>query len=343
MPRIGPRARRPSSTLGDGVGRINRAGAAVDGRRRRAAASRPHLHAHRAGQLAAEHVHRRRRSARTADRRTAGDRRPRSGRRARSRARRGSAASPDRSRRRARSAARRPARASAGCACRRSSIAVGRRDRVAVRIARRVAELGRDQLLELLGEDVLEHLGLVVHAVPRHAELLGEVQLEQPVVAQHLERDAPARRRSAARRGRARARRARARRACLTIAEADAGRDAEALGERVRRDGAAAAPLERVDRLRVVLDGEVVPCGTGFAPIATEIMAHLKDVVARGRCSGDPGYVELWPPRPGRCGLPGADRGLRAGRPLRARQARAHRAPRRRSSSTARSPTTSRR
>ena len=51
-----------------------------------------------------------------------------------------------------------------------------------------VAELGRDELLELLGEDVLEHLGLVVHAVPRHVERLGEVELEQPVVADDLER-----------------------------------------------------------------------------------------------------------------------------------------------------------
>ena len=57
-----------------------------------------------------------------------------------------------------------------------------------MRVVRRVAELGRDQLLELLGEDVLEHLGLVVHAVPGHAERLGEVELEQAVVAQHLER-----------------------------------------------------------------------------------------------------------------------------------------------------------
>ena len=58
-----------------------------------------------------------------------------------------------------------------------------------MRVVRRVAELGGDQLLELLGEDVLEHLGLVVDAVPRHAERLGEVELEQPVVAQDLERD----------------------------------------------------------------------------------------------------------------------------------------------------------
>ena len=67
---------------------------------------------------------------------------------------------------------------------------VGAGDRVAVRVDRRVSELGRDQRLEVLGEDVLEHLGLGVHAVPGHAERLGEVALQQPVVADHLERDA---------------------------------------------------------------------------------------------------------------------------------------------------------
>ena len=75
----------------------------------------------------------------------------------------------------------------------RSSISsCGVRDRVPVRVVRGVAELRRDQLLELLGQHVLEHLGLVVHAVPRHAQRLREVQLQQAVVAQHLERDAPA-------------------------------------------------------------------------------------------------------------------------------------------------------
>ena len=81
----------------------------------------------------------------------------------------------------------------------------GVRDRVAVRVVGGVAELRRDQLLQLLREHVLEHLGLVVDAVPRHAERLGQVQLQQPVVAQHLERDPPAARRSASRPCRARA------------------------------------------------------------------------------------------------------------------------------------------
>ena len=60
-----------------------------------------------------------------------------------------------------------------------------------MRVVRGVAELGRDQRLELVGEDVLEHLGLLVHAIPRHAQRLRQVGLEQPVVAQHAQRDAP--------------------------------------------------------------------------------------------------------------------------------------------------------
>ena len=61
-----------------------------------------------------------------------------------------------------------------------------------MRVDRRVAELRRDELLELLRERVLEHLGLGVHLVPGHAEALDEEQLDEPVVADHLERDAPA-------------------------------------------------------------------------------------------------------------------------------------------------------
>ncbi len=68
---------------------------------------------------------------------------------------------------------------------------LGGRDRVAVGIDRGVPELCGDQLLEILREHVLEHLGLGVHAIPRHAERVGEEALEQAVVADHLERDAP--------------------------------------------------------------------------------------------------------------------------------------------------------
>ncbi len=54
---------------------------------------------------------------------------------------------------------------------------------------RGIAELLGDPPLEVLGDVVLEHLGLVVDLVPRHPERLGEVGLDQPVVSDHLERD----------------------------------------------------------------------------------------------------------------------------------------------------------
>src|SRR5919204_4428906 len=60
------------------------------------------------------------------------------------------------------------------------------RDRIAVRIPRRLPELGRDQLLELLRDVVLQHLGLLVDPVPGHAKHLGQEELDQPVVADRL-------------------------------------------------------------------------------------------------------------------------------------------------------------
>ncbi len=122
-----------------------------------------------------------------------------------------------------------------------------------MRVVRRVAELRGDQLLELLREDVLEHLGLRVDAIPRHAEGLDQVQLEQAVVAHHLERD------PAALLGQRHA----AVRAVLDEPELAepldhpgrrGGGHAEPFGERVRADRVAVAALERVDRLRVVLN-----------------------------------------------------------------------------------------
>ncbi len=111
-----------------------------------------------------------------------------------------------------------------------------------------------DQLLELLGDHVLEHLGLGVHPIPRHFERLGEEQLEQAVVADHLERDpAPVLGQAHAAIG-----------VVLDqpeLAEAlehrrdGPGREAEALGERVRGDGLLGSRFEREDRLAVVLDG----------------------------------------------------------------------------------------
>ena len=69
-------------------------------------------------------------------------------------------------------------------------IEVRGRDRVAVRVELRVAELLGDPALELLRDVVLEHLGLVVDSIPRHLERLGEEGLDQAVVADDLEGDA---------------------------------------------------------------------------------------------------------------------------------------------------------
>jgi hypothetical protein len=47
----------------------------------------------------------------------------------------------------------------------------------------RVAQARGDQLLEVVGEDVLEDLGLIMDAVPGHTQLFGEEELQQAVVA----------------------------------------------------------------------------------------------------------------------------------------------------------------
>ena len=100
---------------------------------------------------------------------------------------------------------------------------------------------------------MLEDLGLVVHLVPAHSQALDQVELEQAVVADHLEGDAPARC------GEPDA----AVRLVLGEPERDqladhpgngAGLDAEPLRERGRRC-AGSVRFERVDGLDVVLDG----------------------------------------------------------------------------------------
>src|SRR5262249_19691153 len=63
-------------------------------------------------------------------------------------------------------------------------------DRVPVRIVGREAERAVDACLELFGDDVLEPIGLVVHVVDVEPERVREVELEQPVVADHLDGDA---------------------------------------------------------------------------------------------------------------------------------------------------------
>src|SRR5262245_27974321 len=63
-------------------------------------------------------------------------------------------------------------------------------DRIPVRIVSRKAERAVDACLELLGDDMLETVGLVVDVFDVQPERLGQVELEQPVVADHLDRDA---------------------------------------------------------------------------------------------------------------------------------------------------------
>ena len=63
------------------------------------------------------------------------------------------------------------------------------RNRVAVRVVRREAERLVDPRLELLGQDVLEPVGFRVHGVYSYPERLGEVLLEEAMVADDLERD----------------------------------------------------------------------------------------------------------------------------------------------------------
>ena len=53
-----------------------------------------------------------------------------------------------------------------------------------------VAEGAVERRLELLRQHVLEPLGLDVHAVPGQAQRLGQVQLQQPVMAHQLDGDA---------------------------------------------------------------------------------------------------------------------------------------------------------
>ncbi len=122
-----------------------------------------------------------------------------------------------------------------------------------MRVERRVAELRRDQLLQLLGEDMLEHFRLGVDFVPAHPQALDEKELEQPVVADDLEGDET----SALGQAHTAVRLVldQAERAELAQHPGDRCRgDVEPRGERVRRGGLLAL-LKHVDRLQVVLDG----------------------------------------------------------------------------------------
>ena len=275
-PRTRPRersaAQRARRARGAEARRRRASARRVGGRRRR---SCRHLHAHRARPARRRARARRRRSATNSGPPNGCLSTTSSGARARCRARRGSAASPGRSRTRARTCRVAPgssvgqARASApprsrGRASgsgRRAGRASGRRAwrRSAPRAPRR-ARARAPRPRRARGPTARRALSARYSSSSRwwrstssatRAPVGGELHAVVGLVR----------------------RRARARRACVTIAEAERGRDAQALGERGRGDGLAVARLERVDRLRVVLDGGGDASGRGLARL--EIMACL--------------------------------------------------------------------
>ena len=127
---------------------------------------------------------------------------------------------------------------------------LGGRDRVAVRIALGEAERSVDARLDLLGEVVLEAIRLGVHLVPAEPERLHQVELEQPVVADDLERDPLARRRQ---RGAVVALVLDQPERREPLEHAGRGRRADAELVRDRRRGRRAVAAELPDRFEVVL------------------------------------------------------------------------------------------
>jgi 1,4-dihydroxy-6-naphthoate synthase len=121
-----------------------------------------------------------------------------------------------------------------------------------VRVVRRESECAVDARFELLRDDVLEPVRFFMDVVDVHAERLREIQLEQAVMADHLERDAFSRLgevRTAIRLVRQQLERGE----FLHHRRRRRGRDAEILRERSDRH-AAVRRLELVDRFQVVLD-----------------------------------------------------------------------------------------
>ena len=110
-------------------------------------------------------------------------------------------------------------------------------------------------------------------SVPRNAQLLGQVELEQPVVTQHLERQALA----LDREGHAAVGHVLHQPLVGELAQHRrhrAGRDAEALGQQVRADRLSTAlALQRVDRLRVVLGRLAAAVQLGLVRLHAHIMA----------------------------------------------------------------------
>src|SRR3954471_20269601 len=71
----------------------------------------------------------------------------------------------------------------------RRPLEIGVGDRVAMRVVCREAERAVDSRFELLRDHTPEPIGLVVNGIDVQPERLGEIELEEPVVANHLEGD----------------------------------------------------------------------------------------------------------------------------------------------------------
>ena len=60
-------------------------------------------------------------------------------------------------------------------------------NRIAMWIARRVPQFGRDALCQVVGDHVFEALRLGVDLVPGHVELRSEKELKQAMTPHHLQ------------------------------------------------------------------------------------------------------------------------------------------------------------
>ncbi len=67
--------------------------------------------------------------------------------------------------------------------------AAARRDRIPLRVPRRMTQHGVDPLLQPVAQDVLQQLGLGVDLVPRHVQHPHEERLQQPVPADDPDRN----------------------------------------------------------------------------------------------------------------------------------------------------------
>src|SRR6185437_7562663 len=63
-----------------------------------------------------------------------------------------------------------------------------RRNRIAMRTGSRMTQQLVDPILELLADVVLQPFGFLVHVVPREAHRAYEIELQQPVMPDDLER-----------------------------------------------------------------------------------------------------------------------------------------------------------